>query len=182
MRTKLRHESLPVHGAGLYVDDTAARAYRGCDLIRYPWEFTVTELPLWLQQVLGWFFALVTWLVGLVYFLVLSLAPIALWFIFCLRAINWKRMAPTLKEGGWVPVVLLVVLIALVWSQAAPQVVVPFDGVHLPNFWWQLGAVALIGCVGLFAGWLQLHYSWTPAEIAIEPPAHAHEHHGHGHH
>ncbi|HLW65538.1 MAG TPA: hypothetical protein VKS79_09485 [Gemmataceae bacterium] len=116
---------------------------------------------------------------------VLAFLPYLLWFIYCLFAVNWKKLAPTLREGGWLPATLLCILLALVWSQIVPMPVRLFGFMHLGNFWWQAVAVALWACLGLFAGWLQQRYSWTPREIAVEPPPleHGHGHgHGHGHH
>src|SRR5262245_53188196 len=88
-------------------------------------------------------------------------------------------MWPTLREGAWVPLVLLLVLIALVWSQIRPTDVMLFGVINVGNFWWQLEAIVLLAGLGLFAGWLQDKYHWYPQEIAVAPPAHAHDDHGH---
>jgi ABC-type nickel/cobalt efflux system permease component RcnA len=114
------------------------------------------------------------------------LVPYALWFAFCLWAVNWQRMWPTLTEGAWVPATLLVILVALVWSQIVPSRFSLFGIATAPNFWWQLCYVALLAGLGLFAGWVQERYGWTPPEFAVEPPAYAHGHghshdHDHGH-
>ena len=109
--------------------------------------------------------------------------PYLLWFVYCLFAVNWKKLWPTLREGGWLPGTLLCILVALAWSQILPMAVRLFGFMHLCNFWWQAGAVAFWACLGLFAGWLQQRCSWTPREIAVEPPPLEHSHgHGHGHH
>ncbi|HEV3146375.1 MAG TPA: hypothetical protein VGZ47_20980 [Gemmataceae bacterium] len=111
---------------------------------------------------------------------VLFTLPYLLWFFYCLLAVNWKKLAPTLRGGAWLPAVLISILVALAWSQISPTSVRLFGFMHLGNFWWQAGAVAIWGCLGLFAGWLQQRYSWTPKEIAIEPPpvhGHGHRHH-----
>jgi ABC-type nickel/cobalt efflux system permease component RcnA len=109
-------------------------------------------------------------------------APYVLWFAFCLWAVNWKKMWPALKEGAWVPLVLIMVFVAIIWSRVWPgnRYLSPF------NFWWQFTALGLLAGLGLFAGWIQERYSWTPLEIPVEPPApshgHGHHHdHGHGH-
>jgi len=124
----------------------------------------VNDLPAWLQQTLP---------------VIAVLVPYALFFAFCLWAINWKKMWPTLREGAWAPLVLLLVLIALAWSQIRASDVVLFGTINVANFWWQLGAAALLACVGLFAGWLQERQSWTPMEVPIAPPP---PEDGHGHH
>lgn len=121
------------------------------------------------------------WLADL-FQLVLILLPAALWIAFCLWGIHWKKMWFTLKEGGWIPLTLLLVLVAMIWSLAAPRELPVFGFFSLPNFWWQLGVAMLVACVGLFAGWVQENYGWYPQEVPVEPPpdAHAHGHH-HGH-
>ena len=128
----------------------------------------MNNLPAWLQQTL-WTLAV--------------LAPYLLFFVFCLWAINWKKMWPTLREGAWLPLVLLLVLVALVWSQIRPSDVMLFGVFSVGNFWWQLDAVTLLAGLGLFAGWLQERWAWTPWEVPIAPapPAHGHDH-GHWHH
>jgi hypothetical protein len=92
--------------------------------------------------------------------------------------VNWKKTWSVLAQGAWAPVVLLMVVGALVWSQISPTTAGP-------NFWWQLGWVSVLAAVTLFCGWLQGVFGWTPAEINLDPPAagHGHDHgHGHGHH
>jgi len=122
-------------------------------------------------------------LVRLILIPVLLILPLLLWFLFCLLAVNWKKMWPVLREGGWVPLTLLTILVALVWSQIQPNSVRLFGFVHVGNFWWQAGAVALLAGLGLFAGWMQQRYSWFPLEIPVEPPPLEHGHgHEHGHH
>src|SRR5437764_451168 len=121
-----------------------------------------------------------TWWTETFFPVVQLLIPVVLWMAFWLFAVNWNNAWPTLREGAWAPVVLLGLLAAIVWSQLLPGPCCPFVAA-LPNFWWQLGVVALlIGCA-LFAGWLQgvLHYS--PVEVSAEPPAH-HDHAGDHHH
>ena len=131
----------------------------------------MNRLPVWLQQTLP---------------VLAVLVPYVLFFLYCLLAINWKKMWPTLREGAWVPLTLLLVLVALVWSQIKPSDVVLFGAFTVGNFWWQLDAVALLAGLGLFAGWLQQREGWAPIEFPIAPPPgdhdHGHDHHGHGHH
>lgn len=101
----------------------------------------------------------------------------------CLWGINWQRAWPYLARGAWVPLTLLLILVALVWSQLFPSPCSCLAIVTVPNFWWQLGAVAALAAFALFCGWLQGVFGWTPPEIALEPPtpAHGHDHaHGHG--
>jgi hypothetical protein len=93
-----------------------------------------------------------------------------------LLGVNWKKMWPTLAQGAWAPVVLLLVMAAFAWSQIAPGACTCLGVVAVPNFWWQLGAVGLLAAVALFCGWLQGIFGWTPAEINLEPADHAPDH------
>jgi ABC-type nickel/cobalt efflux system permease component RcnA len=145
----------------------------------------VAEFYEWLQQV---------WLVlevplEFLLSIMMVAGPYALWFAYCLWAINWKKLRPALAEGAWAPAILVMVFVAVIWSQIWPgnKYLAPF------NFAWQFLALSLLAGLGLFAGWIQERYAWTPAEIAVEPAAHGHGHdhshdhshthdHGHGHH
>ncbi|CAN5159580.1 hypothetical protein BH10PLA2_BH10PLA2_08600 [soil metagenome] len=110
-------------------------------------------------------------------------SPALFWIAWWLFAVNWKKAWHVLAEGGWAPLVLLWFMIAGVWSQVNPTMLVLGPNMALGNFWWQLGAVGLAIGSAFFCGWLQGHYGWTPVEISVEPPAHAPEAaHGHGHH
>jgi hypothetical protein len=114
---------------------------------------------------------------------VLTVLPLVLFFLFFLFAVNWRRLGEVLREGGAVPLALLLVLIAFVWSQIAPSEAELLRGLAVGNFWWQLLTVGFWASVALFAGWLQDRYGWYPPEYAVEPPAvhgHGTEHHPHG--
>jgi hypothetical protein len=108
-----------------------------------------------------------------------------LWIVFaavCLWGINWYKARHFLAVGGWAPAVLLMILIALVWSRIDPSKC-PYTG--LPNFWWQLIYVTMLGALAMFCGWVQTVMHWTPHDINLEPPAQGHGHghdHGHAHH
>lgn len=104
-----------------------------------------------------------------------------LWMVFaavCLWGINWYRTRHFLAVGGWAPALLLIFLIAFVWSRIAPSAC-PSCG--LGNFWWQLGYVSMLAALAMFCGWLQTVFHWTPHEINLDPPAHGHGH-DHTHH
>jgi hypothetical protein len=105
-----------------------------------------------------------------------------LWVVWWLLGVNWKRGWEYLAQGAWAPLALLVVLAALTWSRMAPASCDCLGFVTVPNFWWQLGYVGMLVALALFCGWLQGVLHWTPAEVNLEPPAHAHGEHGdHGH-
>jgi hypothetical protein len=116
--------------------------------------------------------------------LVLPALLLVAWVAWWLWAVNWKKAWPVLAAGGWVPLVLLMVVAALAWSRLAPSDCSCLGFVSVANFWWQLGEIGLFVAVALFCGWLQGHYGWTPAEVDLEPPAHEEHGHGsaHGHH
>jgi hypothetical protein len=99
----------------------------------------------------------------------------------CLWAINWKKARHVLAIGGWAPAILLILVIAIVWSRLDMRSGPAF--LPLPNFWWQLTYVTGLALLAMFCGWLQTVFHWTPHEINLDPPAHGHGHdHGHGGH
>jgi hypothetical protein len=98
---------------------------------------------------------------------------VIVWLALALWGVNWQRAWPVLARGGWVPLVLLMVLAALVWSELAPM-----EGA---SFWPHLGGVCLVVAVTLFCGWLQGYFGWTPPTVELEPPAPADDTHGHEH-
>lgn len=103
------------------------------------------------------------------------------WIAWALWAVNWKKTRHVLATGGWAPALLLILLVALVWSRLQTTPLFGFG--WLPNFWWQLLYVTLLAAIAMFCGWLQTVFHWTPANINLEPPVHGHGHdHGHAHH
>lgn len=101
---------------------------------------------------------------------VLTVLPLLLWVVWWLCAVNWKRMWPVLGQGGWAPAVLLLMMVAVVWSRLQPYPAGWFPGVAVPNFLWQLLAVGGLALLALFCGWLQGRLHWGPHEISLEPP------------
>lgn len=109
--------------------------------------------------------------------ILLGLIPGGLWCAWFLWAVNWPKVWPELRRGGWAVAVLLGLIAALVWSLLFPS-----RWLGLPNFTWQVGAVALLIAAALFCGWLQGKLGWTPADVSFAPPAdHGHGHGGHHH-
>jgi CBS domain containing-hemolysin-like protein len=111
--------------------------------------------------------------------LALQHALLIAWVAWWLWGVNWTKAWDVLARGGWMVVVLLTVLGALVWSAIAPGSYILFDLFQLPNFWWQLMATTLIVLLALFCGWLQGVFGWGPSEINLEPPAESHAAHAH---
>jgi hypothetical protein len=108
---------------------------------------------------------------------VLWLLPLGLWCAWWLWAVNWKKAWPVLAEGAWVPVVLLALLIALVWSQVAPTGWKVGD--FSLDYWWHLGGVGALVGLALFCGWLQGWLGWGPPDVSFEPAPPAEAPHGH---
>ncbi|HJT79006.1 MAG TPA: hypothetical protein VJ739_17555 [Gemmataceae bacterium] len=104
------------------------------------------------------------------------------WVVVWLLAVNWQRLGPLLRRGGWAPAVLLLVLAALVWSQIAPDAVPWAIVPPLPSFWWQVAVMVELALLALFCGWLQGVFGWAPPEINLEPPAAPAHGPDHGHH
>lgn len=115
----------------------------------------------------------------------LTWSLLLVWIAWWLWAVNWKKAWRVLGDGGWAPLVVIGLIAAGVWSQVRPTNLVVTPNFAIINFWWQLGAVALLIGSAFFCGWLQGYFGWTPAEIDVEPPAHHAGHHGeaaHAHH
>jgi hypothetical protein len=126
----------------------------------------VSDLPEWLSRLFA---------------VLLALLPGGLWCAWWLWAVNWRKTWPVLARGAWLPVVLLMLVVAAVWSRLSPEPCSCLGIVTIPTFWWHLGGVGALAAVALFCGWLQGYFGWEPAEIDLEPPAHGHGH-AHGHH
>jgi hypothetical protein len=110
----------------------------------------------------------------------LVLVPWVLWW---LLAVNWRKAWPMLAEGGWAPVVLLMLMTSMAWAMIDARPCDCLGFVVVPNGWWQLGYVSMLMALALVCGWLQGYFGWTPAEISVEPPPAEHLHHeGHAHH
>jgi hypothetical protein len=104
------------------------------------------------------------------------------WAAWWLWGVNWKKLWPALALGAWVPLVLLMVLSALVWSRLDPTDFNFLGFMTIPNFWWHLCGVTLVVLFTFACGWLQGLMGWEPAEVNLEPPAAVEHGHGHAHH
>jgi hypothetical protein len=102
------------------------------------------------------------------------------WIVWWLWGVNWQRAWPVLARGAWLPLILLMIMAALVWSRLAPDTYLDLGFMIIPTFWAQLVGVSTLVALALFCGWLQGYFGWTPPEIDLEPPVIAD--HGHGHH
>ncbi len=105
------------------------------------------------------------------------------WVLWWLVAVNWRKAWPMLAEGGWAPVVLLMLVASMAWAMIDARPCNCLGFLVVPNGWWQLGYVSMLAAIALVCGWLQGYFAWTPAEISVEPPPDEHlPHDGHGHH
>src|SRR5438552_3544664 len=57
--------------------------------------------------------------------------------------VDWRKAWPVLAVGGWMPLTLIGLMSALVWSRIWPGTAVLFGFFSVPNLVWQLGGVAL---------------------------------------
>ena len=138
----------------------------------------VTQLFQTLREILP----LLLKLVGEVLRLTLHWWLLLLWIAWWLKGVNWQKAWPVLARGAWVPLVLVNLMGALVWSRLYPQDLRLGETSYVPNFWWQLAAVGMLTGSALFCGWLQGVFGWAPAEIELEPVLAEHGHgaeHGH---
>jgi len=119
--------------------------------------------------------------------LLVALLPWALWCVWWLWGVNWRKAWPMLAAGGWVPVVLLMIMSSLAWAAIDARPCACLGFLVVPNGWWQLGEVSTLAALALFCGWLQGYFGWTPPEISVEPPPPEHDHYdghapAHAHH
>lgn len=122
-------------------------------------------------------------LLGTALLMVLSLALrwglLIAWLTWWLWGADWRNLWPVLAQGAWIPVALLVFVVALAWAKVSPRTL-NLGGFVVPNFWWQFGASVLIAGSAAFCGWLQMRWGWHPPEVALEPASPTHdEDHGH---
>jgi hypothetical protein len=103
--------------------------------------------------------------------LLTKLLPGGLLVVWCLWAVDWRKLWPVLAAGGWVPLVLIGLMAAVVWALVWPYNVIVLGILPVPNGLWQVGAVAVLLGVALFCGWLQTRGGWAPPEITFDPPA-----------
>ena len=82
----------------------------------------MTELITAIQQL---FFSLVD-IVTSLFSIALPWAPLALWVAFWLLAVDWSKLYPIMRKGGWVGFLLLAFVMIMVWGAVAP----PVSGSH----------------------------------------------------
>ncbi len=105
---------------------------------------------------------------------------VALWCLFWLLCVDWRKLWTVLAHGAWAGVALLWFISAVVWSRLDPRDYDALGFVSLPNFWWQLIAIGKLIGLALFFGWLQGVIRYAPPEMSVEMPT-GHDSHGHDH-
>lgn len=132
------------------------------------------------------FWSLLDVVVSLV-LVILPWLPMLAWVGFWTFAVNWSKAFPVLRKGGYIGVVLLMLVAVLVWGSVAP----PVEGTHLlfgltvSNFAGKFVYVTMLTCIALLCGSAQLSGAFGSLGEFPEEPAdddHGHSHHGHGDH
>ena len=86
--------------------------------------------PTWLQQ-LGW--------------LLTKLLPGGILVAWCLWAVDWRKLWPVLAAGGWVPLVLIGLMAAVVWALVWPSNVIVLGFLPGPETGLVVAGLALCG-------------------------------------
>ena len=113
--------------------------------------------------------------------------PLIAWVAFWLFAVDWRRLGNVFWSGGWIGVVLIGIVWALVWGVVAP----PETGRHyilvlsVSNFVGKIVYVAALLCIMLLCGAVQnsgLVDPWVRFEDDEPAPADHHPADAHAHH
>ncbi|MBL8817067.1 MAG: hypothetical protein JNL58_13650 [Planctomyces sp.] len=135
------------------------------------------------------FWSLLDVVVSLV-LVVLPWLPMLAWVGFWTFAVNWTKAFPILRKGGYIGVVLLMLVAVLVWGSVAP----PIEGTHslfgltVSNFAGKFVYVTMLTCIALLCGSAQLSGAFGslcefPEEATDDDHGHGHGgHHGHDDH
>ncbi len=117
--------------------------------------------------------------------LVAPWTPLIAWLAYWLFAVDWPKLWPVMARGGWIGVIFIGLVMALVWGVVAP----PTGGTHyilgltVQNFTGKFVYVTALFLMAMFCGFVQLSGScgnW--ASFTEEPAADAGDHHGDAHH
>ncbi len=140
-----------------------------------------------LQSLINVFWSLLDVIVAIV-MVILPWLPLLGWVGFWTFAVNWARVFPILWRGGFVGVLLLMLVATLVWGAIAP----PPEGQHVllsltvSNYAGKFIYVTMLTCIALLCGSAQLSGSFgnmSHFDDESESDDHGHGHsHGHGGH
>lgn len=122
---------------------------------------------------------------------ILPWLPLLAWVGFWTFAVNWAKVFPILRRGGFIGILLLMFVTVIVWGAVAP----PVNGKHLmlglsvSNYAGKFIYVTMLTCIALLCGSAQLsgafgrlgEFPEEPAEDDHGHNVHGHDDHGHGH-
>ena len=122
---------------------------------------------------------------------ILPWLPLLAWVGFWTFAVNWAKVFPILRRGGFIGILLLMFVTVIVWGAVAP----PVNGKHLmlglsvSNYAGKFIYVTMLTCIALLCGSAQLSGAFGrlgefPEEPAEDDHGHdgqGHDDHGHGH-
>ena len=122
---------------------------------------------------------------------ILPWLPLLAWVGFWTFAVNWAKVFPILRRGGFFGILLLMFVTVIVWGAVAP----PVNGKHLmlglsvSNYAGKFIYVTMLTCIALLCGSAQLsgafgrlgEFPEEPAEDDHGHNVHGHDDHGHGH-
>jgi hypothetical protein len=109
--------------------------------------------------------------------------PLAAWLAYWLFAADWSKLWPVVTRGGWIAIVLIGLMMALVWGVVAP----PTGGKHvilgltLQNFTGKFVYVTSLLVMMLLCGMVQLSGACGKWASFSGPEPEDDGHHGHGH-
>jgi hypothetical protein len=112
----------------------------------------------------------------------IKLVLVLLLAIWCVAAVDWRRLWPVLAAGGWAPLVLIGIMVGAVALMIWPKSIELTPGWMIPIGMWQFGGAGLLVCLVLFCGWVQTRIGYAPPVIDLDEPSHAaggHDDHGH---
>jgi hypothetical protein len=119
--------------------------------------------------------------------LVVPWTPLIAWLAYWLFAADWSKLWPVLAKGGWIAVVLIGLMMAMIWGVVAP----PTGGHHvilgltLSNFVGKFVYVTALLVMLLLCGSVQLSGAcgnWASFPEPEPEDDHGHDGHGHDHH
>lgn len=114
--------------------------------------------------------------------LIVPWIPLLAWIGFWLFAVNWSKLYPILRSGGYIALILVALVMILVWGSIAP----PDSGSHyllgltLSNFAGKTVYVTSLFCIMLLCGSVQLAGCCQSCMTFQEPeetPPTSHAHH-----
>ncbi|MCA9051426.1 MAG: hypothetical protein KDA89_21960 [Planctomycetaceae bacterium] len=138
------------------------------------------------QSILNVFRSLLDVVVALFY-VILPWLPLLGWIAYWSLAVNWVKVFDLLRlrRGGYIGVVLLMLLAVLIWGTVSP----PIEGTHfilgltLSNYVGKLVYVTILTCIALICGSVQMNGTFgSLIDFSAEDVVEEHGGNGHGGH